>query len=242
MQPGSTPGQLDCSHLPTDWSDALSSRGWDGNRVDTLVEMVYGTSETVYPPHTDVFRAFHLTPLEDVKVVILGQDPYPRPGQAHGLAFSVPSGLRQPPSLRRIFRALSEDDGLNFRQPRSGDLAPWAEKGVLLLNTALTVKEGAAGSHVAEWKAFTDSVVELLAERRTPVVFLLWGTPAHGKGASLATDEPRRLLLCSAHPAARGRTRAVRFGLDRPFSSANDFLTSHGATAVDWSLPSEEGG
>ncbi len=203
--------------------------------------MVYGTSETVYPPHTDVFRAFHLTPLEDVKVVILGQDPYPRPGQAHGLAFSVPSGLRQPPSLRRIFRALREDDGLTFRQPRSGDLASWAEKGVLLLNTALTVKEGAAGSHVAEWKAFTDSVVELVAERRTPVVFLLWGIRPR-QGGILGDGRAAQAPPLLSTPGARGRTSPARFGLDRPISSANDFLTSHGASAVDWSLPGEVGG
>ena len=188
---------------------------------------------TVYPPEERTFFALTATPPERVRAVILGQDPYHEPGQAMGLAFSVPQGERLPPSLRNIFMELHTDLGLP--QPSGGDLTPWAERGVLLLNTVLTVGRGAANSHAAwGWQRFTDAVLAALAALPQPVAFVLWGGHAQKK-AALAADSPYpRLVLQAPHPSPLSAYRGF-FG-SRPFSKINAFLESAGSRAIDWRL------
>ena len=188
---------------------------------------------TVYPPEERTFFALTATPPERVRAVILGQDPYHEPGQAMGLAFSVPQGERLPPSLRNIFTELHTDLGLP--QPSGGDLTPWAERGVLLLNTVLTVGRGAANSHAAwGWQRFTDAVLAAMAALPQPVAFVLWGGHAQKK-AALAADSPYpRLVLQAPHPSPLSAYRGF-FG-SRPFSKINAFLESAGSRAIDWQL------
>lgn len=188
---------------------------------------------TVYPPEERTFFALSATPPERVRAVILGQDPYHEPGQAMGLAFSVPQGERLPPSLRNIFTELHTDLGLP--QPSGGDLTPWAERGVLLLNTVLTVGRGAANSHAAwGWQRFTDAVLAAMAALPQPVAFVLWGGHAQKK-AALAADSPYpRLVLQAPHPSPLSAYRGF-FG-SRPFSKINAFLESAGSRAIDWRL------
>ena len=188
---------------------------------------------TVYPPEERTFFALTATPPERVRAVILGQDPYHEPGQAMGLAFSVPQGERLPPSLRNIFTELHTDLGLP--QPSGGDLTPWAERGVLLLNTVLTVGRGAANSHAAwGWQRFTDAVLAAMAALPQPVAFVLWGGHAQKK-AALAADSPYpRLVLQAPHPSPLSAYRGF-FG-SRPFSKINAFLESAGSRAIDWRL------
>ena len=188
---------------------------------------------TVYPPEERTFFALTATPPERVRAVILGQDPYHEPGQAMGLAFSVPQGERLPPSLRNIFMELHTDLGLP--QPSGGDLTPWAERGVLLLNTVLTVGRGAANSHAAwGWQRFTDAVLAAMAALPQPVAFILWGGHAQKK-AALAADSPYpRLVLQAPHPSPLSAYRGF-FG-SRPFSKINAFLESAGSRAIDWRL------
>lgn len=188
---------------------------------------------TVYPPEERMFFALSATPPERVRAVILGQDPYHEPGQAMGLAFSVPQGERLPPSLRNIFTELHTDLGLP--QPSGGDLTPWAERGVLLLNTVLTVGRGAANSHAAwGWQRFTDAVLAAMAALPQPVAFVLWGGHAQKK-AALAADSPYpRLVLQAPHPSPLSAYRGF-FG-SRPFSKINAFLEASGSRAIDWRL------
>lgn len=188
---------------------------------------------TVYPPEERTFFALTATPPERVRAVILGQDPYHEPGQAMGLAFSVPQGERLPPSLRNIFTELHADLGLP--QPSGGDLTPWAERGVLLLNTVLTVGRGAANSHAAwGWQRFTDAVLAAMAALPQPVAFVLWGGHAQKK-AALAADSPYpRLVLQAPHPSPLSAYRGF-FG-SRPFSKINAFLEASGSRAIDWRL------
>ena len=188
---------------------------------------------TVYPPEERTFFALTATPPERVRAVILGQDPYHEPGQAMGLAFSVPQGERLPPSLRNIFTELHTDLGLP--QPFGGDLTPWAERGVLLLNTVLTVGRGAANSHAAwGWQRFTDAVLAAMAALPQPVAFVLWGGHAQKK-AAIAADSPYpRLVLQAPHPSPLSAYRGF-FG-SRPFSKINAFLESAGSRAIDWRL------
>ena len=188
---------------------------------------------TVYPPEERTFFALTATPPERVRAVILGQDPYHEPGQAMGLAFSVPQGERLPPSLRNIFTELHTDLGLP--QPSGGDLTPWAERGVLLLNTVLTVGRGAANSHAAwGWQRFTDAVLAAMAALPQPVAFVLWGGHAQKK-AAIAADSPYlRLVLQAPHPSPLSAYRGF-FG-SRPFSKINAFLESAGSRAIDWRL------
>ena len=189
-------------------------------------------TRTIYPPADDIFNAFAFTPLSQVKVVILGQDPYHEPGQAMGLAFSVPQGERLPPSLRNIFTELHTDLGLP--QPSGGDLTPWAERGVLLLNTVLTVGRGAANSHAAwGWQRFTDAVLAAMAALPQPVAFVLWGAQAQKKRPLLQSAAPR-LVLCAPHPSPLSSYRGF-FG-SRPFSQINAFLQENGEQPVDWRL------
>jgi len=185
----------------------------------------------VYPRHEDVFAALHLTPLSGTKVVILGQDPYHGPGQAHGLAFSVQPGVPAPPSLRNIFKELRAD--LGIEPPRDGCLEPWARQGVLLLNTTLTVRGGAAASHQGRgWEVFTDEAIRAVAAKPERVVFILWGAAARRKRALV--DPDRHVVLESAHPSPLSATNGF-FG-SRPFSRANAALLEVGRQAVDWRL------
>lgn len=194
------------------------------------VSEAYRTSE-VYPPASMIYTAFHLTPLENVKAVILGQDPYHEPGQAEGLAFSVPQGVEIPPSLVNIFQELHDDIGCPI--PKSGDLRPWAEKGVLLLNSVLTVRAHRAFSHAGfGWQAFTDAAIRAVDTVDRPIVFILWGKSAQDK-AALITN-PKRLVIASPHPSPLSAYRGF-FG-SRPFSKANAWLEAQGEEPIDWAL------
>ena len=194
------------------------------------VEEAYGASE-VYPPEDRVFAAFALTPPEQVRVVILGQDPYHEPGQAHGLAFSVLEGTKLPPSLVNIYKERETDVGI---PPAShGNLTHWAQQGVLLLNTVLTVERGKANSHKnMGWQDFTDHVVERLADLPQPVAFVLWGAQAQKKAAVAARSPYPRCILQSPHPSPLSSYRGF-FG-SRPFSQINAFLEEHGETPIQW--------
>jgi uracil-DNA glycosylase len=187
----------------------------------------------VYPPPAEVFAALHLTAFASVKVVILGQDPYHGPGQAHGLCFSVRRGVPAPPSLRNVFAELEADLGLPA--PRHGDLGHWARQGVLLLNTTLTVRGGAAASHPGKgWEVFTDRVLDAVNAKPERVVFVLWGAAARRKKALI--DTTRHAVIESAHPSPLSAHNGF-FG-SRPFSRANQALVDAGREPVDWALPS----
>jgi uracil-DNA glycosylase len=190
-------------------------------------------AHTVYPPIGDLFAAYRLCPPEATRVLILGQDPYHGPGQAHGLSFSVRAGVRPPPSLRNVFRELTDD--LGIPPPAAGDLSGWARQGVLLLNAVLTVRAAAAASHAGRgWEAFTDATIRCLDARRERVVFLLWGGYARRK-AALVTN-PAHVVLEAGHPSPlnpRG------FRGSRPFSAANKALADAGRAPVDWELRPE---
>lgn len=209
---------------------------WEAARADPSAPLAHAAARRaagaeVYPPEPLIFRALELTPPEAVRVVLLGQDPYHGPGQAEGLSFSVPEGVRVPPSLRNIFKELSADLGLTA--PTSGHLGPWARRGVLLLNSVMTVEQGKAGAHRRKgWEGFTDALIAHVATRDQPVVFLLWGAYAQAK-APLARN-PRHLVLTAPHPSPLSAYGGF-FG-SRPFSRANAFLEAAGETALDWSL------
>ncbi|OWR27115.1 uracil-DNA glycosylase [Saccharibacillus sp. O23] len=189
-------------------------------------------SRTVYPDMYRIFSAFHLTSFADTRVVILGQDPYHGPRQAHGLSFSVQPGISVPPSLENIYRELQDD--LGCAPVRHGFLEHWAKQGVLLLNNVLTVRRGAAASHQGMgWETFTDAAIAAINERQTPAVFILWGRSAQEKGSFI--DAERHLIIKSAHPSPRSADRGF-FG-SRPFSRTNDFLRSKGLPEIDWCLP-----
>jgi len=224
-----------------DWAAALHERGYDLDELATLVDDAYDSGEpgTVFPPRSDLFRAFHLTKLEDVRMVILGQDPYPQPDQAHGLAFSVPRTVPVPRSLSAVYRNLEGDADAcpAFVRPAHGDLSAWAKQGVFLLNTALTVEQGRAGSHKRRWREFTDLVLRVVSEERDHVAFLLWGAHAIDRVAAIGVPDPPHLVVRSAHPTSRGRTKQTRFRDSRPFSCANTFLEDHGLEPVKWDLP-----
>lgn len=186
----------------------------------------------IHPSPEHIFAAFDATPFDAVKVVILGQDPYHGPGQAHGLCFSVLPGVPVPPSLANIYKELQSDVG--FARPDHGWLMPWAMRGVLLLNSVLTVEEGRAGSHQGRgWEGFTDHVIETLNREREGLVFLLWGSYAQAKGKVI--DGRRHRVLKAPHPSPLSAHRG--FLGCRHFSQANDYLARRGTTAIDWSLP-----
>lgn len=188
-------------------------------------------TRTIYPPAADLFSAFHLTPLEQVKVVILGQDPYHEEGQAHGLCFSVRPGIEIPPSLKNIYEELQNDLGCYI--PNNGYLEKWASQGVLLLNSVLTVRAHAAFSHAGiGWQTFTDHVLQIVDQLESPVVYLLWGKPAREKKALL--HNPDHLILEAPHPSPLSAYRGF-FGC-RHFSKANDYLKAHGASPIDWQI------
>lgn len=185
----------------------------------------------VYPDMYDLYNCFRYTPLDELKAVILGQDPYHEPRQAHGLCFSVQDGVPLPPSLVNIYKELESD--LGIPPAKSGNLSKWAEQGVLLLNTSLTVREHAANSHSkCGWSWFTDSVIHLVSERKKNVVFILWGGNARSKKPLI--DAGKHLILESAHPSPLSAHNGF-FG-SKPFSRANDYLFRHGLAPVDWDL------
>jgi uracil-DNA glycosylase len=187
--------------------------------------------KTIYPPGSLIFNAFNHTPFEKVRVVIIGQDPYHGPGQAHGLSFSVPKGILLPPSLQNIFKEISTD--LNIKMSGSGDLTPWADQGVLLLNATLTVQEANAGSHQNKgWERFTDAAIAALNAHREGLVFVLWGSYAQKKGDMI--DTHRHLVLKSVHPSPLSAHRGF-FG-NRQFSAINQYLTMRGQAPINWQL------
>jgi uracil-DNA glycosylase len=218
--------------LYNDWQDYLKEefeKPYYLNLRDFLKEAY--TRERIFPPAKEIYQALQLTSYEETKVVILGQDPYHGEGQAHGLAFSVREGMRFPPSLVNIFKELEADLGCPY--PSSGDLTPWAKEGVLLLNTTLTVKEKTPLSHKDKgWETLTDSIIKVLAQKESPLVFILWGANARAKKAYLK-DTPH-LIIESAHPSPLSAHRGF-FG-SKPFSKCNAFLKSVGQEEIDWCL------
>ncbi|MBO7386644.1 MAG: uracil-DNA glycosylase [Lachnospiraceae bacterium] len=195
-----------------------------------FVKNEYNT-KVIYPPADELFSAFHFTPLSKVKVVILGQDPYHEPGEAHGLCFSVKPGIKIPPSLVNIYKELHDD--LGCRIPNNGYLEKWARQGVLLLNTVLTVRAHQAFSHKEKgWETFTDAVIEQLNLIDRPIVFILWGSPAQKKCSML--NNPKHLILKSVHPSPLSAYRGF-FG-SKPFSKTNDFLVKNGLDPIDWQI------
>ncbi len=216
--------------ISNDWAPVLKAE-YAKPYYKKLYEFVHReyASSTVYPPAEDIFNAFHLTPLSDVKVVIIGQDPYHEPGQAHGLCFSVRKGVEIPPSLQNIYKEIHDDLGCPI--PDHGDLTSWAEQGVLLLNAVLTVRAHAAASHRNKgWEEFTDAVIRAVNEVDRPIVFLLWGGFARSKRAML--NNPNHLVLEAPHPSPLSAYRGF-FGC-RHFSEANAFLEAHGETPINW--------
>ena len=188
-------------------------------------------SHMVFPAHPDVFRAFHLTSFATLKVVILGQDPYHGVGQANGLCFSVSPGVSFPPSLQNIFKELEDDLGVS--KPQSGDLAAWAEQGILLLNTTLTVRQGAPASHQGKgWETFTDEVIRCISQKKEKIVFVLWGQSARRKKSLI--DVTKHTCIESVHPSPLSAYRGF-FG-SKPFSRINQLLRQQGITEIDWSL------
>ena len=216
--------------INNDWLDALKgefSKPYYKKLFET-VNQEYRTHR-VYPPADDIFNAFHLTPLKDVKVVILGQDPYHGDGQAEGLSFSVKPGVDIPPSLVNIYQELHDDLGCTI--PSHGNLVKWAEQGVLLLNTVLTVRAHQANSHRGiGWEEFTDAAIRVLAEEREHLVFILWGGYAQRKGAFI--DRNKHLVLSSAHPSPLSAYNGF-FG-NKHFSRANEYLKTYGETEIVW--------
>ena len=185
----------------------------------------------IFPPADDIFNAFHLTPLASVKAVILGQDPYHNDGQAHGLCFSVKPPVAPPPSLVNIYQELHDDLGCYI--PNNGYLNKWAEQGVLMLNTVLTVRAHQANSHRGiGWEQFTDAAIRILNEQDRPIVFLLWGRPAQMKEKML--NNPNHLILKAPHPSPLSAYRGF-FG-SKPFSKTNEFLKAHGVETIDWQI------
>lgn len=218
--------------ISNDWLTPLSAefkKPYYRKLYDT-VKAEY-TKGVVFPPSDDIFNAFALTPLSEVKVLILGQDPYHEYGQAHGLCFSVQPGTDIPPSLENIYKELHDD--LNCYIPDNGYLEKWARQGVLLLNTVLTVRNHQANSHRGiGWEEFTDAAIRILNEQDRPIVYMLWGKPAQTKLSML--NNPKHLILTAPHPSPLSAYRGF-FGC-RHFSRANDFLLNNGITPIDWQI------
>ncbi|MFV1941816.1 uracil-DNA glycosylase [Pseudomonas luteola] len=220
--------------LEPQWKAALRDE-FDAPYMKQLGEFLRSekaAGKVIYPPGPLMFNALNSTPLEQVKVVILGQDPYHGPGQAHGLCFSVQPGVPVPPSLQNIYKELKRD--LNLPIPNHGYLQHWAEQGVLLLNTSLTVEQAKAGSHAnAGWQRFTDRVIQVVSEQRNHLVFLLWG--AHAQSKEKLIDTQKHLILRSPHPSPLSAHRG--FIGNGHFSRTNKFLEQSGLTPIDWALP-----
>ena len=212
------------------WKELLKDE-FEKPYFSELIQFVKNEYKTtkIYPPGKLIFNAFDHCPAEQTKVVILGQDPYHGPGQAHGLCFSVPEGIEQPPSLQNIFKEINNDLGKPI--PTSGNLERWAEQGVLLLNATLTVRAHQAGSHQRRgWEEFTDAAIRVLAEQKEHLVFILWGSYAQKKGAFI--DRNRHLVLTSVHPSPLSAYNGF-FG-NKHFSRTNEYLAAHGETPINW--------
>ena len=225
--------QSPSSERPRSWKDVLSEEREKEyfRSIMGYIEEERANGKTIYPPNSEIFRALHLTPFDQVRAVILGQDPYHGPNQAHGLCFSVRPEVAPPPSLVNIFQELSDD--LSLPKPQNGSLEKWAMQGVLLLNTALTVEAGNPQSHSGiGWEQFTDRVVEALNEYTEGIVFILWGSHAQKKGKGI--DTSRHCVIKSPHPSPLSAYRGF-FG-SKPFSKANDFLRKVGKPEIDWNL------
>lgn len=222
--------------IENDWLPALGEE-FRKPYYKTLYEFVkneYNTKQ-VFPPSDDIFNAFHLTPLNKVKVVIIGQDPYHEPGQAHGLCFSVKPGVDAPPSLVNIYKELADD--LGCYTPNNGYLEKWAKQGVLMLNTVLTVQAHRANSHRGRgWEEFTDAAIRALNAQDRPIVFILWGKPAQSKKSML--NNPNHLILEAPHPSPLSAYRGF-FG-SKPFSKTNAFLKERGEEPIDWQIENIE--
>ena len=223
--------------ITNDWADALREeyRKPYYRELYEFIEREYAEG-IVYPPGDDIFNAFHYTPLSKVKVVIIGQDPYHEPGQAHGLSFSVKPGVDIPPSLQNIYKELQDELGCYI--PDNGCLVKWADQGVLLLNAVLTVRAHQAASHQKKgWEIFTDAAIKVVNKEDRPIVFMLWGGFARGKKALLSN--PKHLILEAPHPSPLSAYRGF-FGCGH-FKSANDYLVNNGEEAIDWQIESING-
>lgn len=226
------------STLPPDWSalleDALSHPSYQALQAWLKAERA---SYLIYPTEEEVFTSFHLTSVEAVKVVILGQDPYHGEGQANGLSFSVKPGVKVPPSLRNMLKELESDLGVTHADPKTnGDLRPWATQGVLLLNSVLTVRASEAHSHRKRgWERFTDEVIRVISAEKEHVVFIMWGRPAQQKLRLI--DVEKHTVLMSAHPSPLSAHNG--FFSSAPYSKTNAALVAHGQSAVEWSLDSK---
>ncbi len=221
--------------LPASWKPALGAE-LDKPYFRKLEAFVAEEREQhqVFPPPEEVFAALEHTPFDQVRVLLLGQDPYHDDGQAHGLCFSVRRGVKLPPSLRNIYKELQAD--LGIEPVKHGSLTAWADRGVLLLNTVLTVRAHSANSHRKKgWETFTDKIIEVLAARTDPVVFVLWGKPAQKKIPLIEAQGNGHEIICSAHPSPLSAKNGF-FG-SRPFSKANEALERRGQAPIDWSLP-----
>ncbi len=226
--------KLDKIQLEAQWKDGLKdfllSPVMDELKAFLVNEMQAG--KVIYPSGSLIFNALNTTPMANVKVVILGQDPYHGPGQAHGLSFSVQKGVALPPSLRNIFHELHNDLGIPVS--KHGNLSHWAEQGVLLLNSVLTVEAGMAASHQKRgWEDFTDHVIDVLNEQREHIVFILWGAYAQRKGQRI--DPTKHLILKAAHPSPLAANRGGFFGC-KVFSKSNNYLKQNGIEPIDWQL------
>lgn len=220
-------GKIDAS-----WKEVLMNE-FEKDYFKKLTEFVQNeyNTKTIYPPQSEIFSAFDFTPFENVKVVILGQDPYHGEGQANGLSFSVADGIKLPPSLRNIYKELKDDVGIEIST--SGNLESWAKQGVLLLNATLTVEATKAGSHQKKgWETFTDAVIQKLSDQKENLVFILWGAYAQKKGAKI--DRNKHFVIESAHPSPLGAYRG--FWGSKPFSTTNQFLKSKNITEIDWQI------
>ena len=218
--------------ITNDWLEAVSSEFKKPyyRELYQFIKEEYSKT-TVYPPADDIFNAFHFTPLSKVKVLLLGQDPYHNVNQAHGLSFSVSASQKIPPSLQNIYKELQDDLGCKI--PNNGYLKKWADQGVLLLNTVLTVRAHQANSHQGKgWEQFTDAIIEAVNAQDRPIVYLLWGRPAQRKIPML--NNPKHLVLKAAHPSPLSAYNGF-FGC-RHFSQANAFLEEHGVEPVDWQI------
>lgn len=218
--------------ITNDWLEPLSKEFQKPyyKELFQFVKQEYSSTQ-VFPPADDIFNAFHLTPLNEVKVVIIGQDPYHNVGQAHGLCFSVKPDVDLPPSLVNIYQELKDDLGCKI--PNNGYLVKWAKQGVLMLNTVLTVRAHMANSHHGKgWEQFTDAAIRALNEQNRPIVFILWGRPAQMKKSML--NNPNHLILEAPHPSPLSAYRGF-FG-SKPFSKTNKFLEEHGLKPIDWQI------
>ena len=217
-------------HLGNDWDEILAGEFEQDyyKRIRYWLKKEYA-EQTIYPAAENIFNALRYTPYSKVKAVILGQDPYHGPGQAHGLCFSVNDGVAFPPSLQNIFKEIHDDLGMPI--PSSGNLTRWAEQGVLLLNATLTVRAHQAGSHQRRgWEEFTDAAIRVLAEQKEHLVFILWGSYAQKKGAFI--DRNKHLVLTSVHPSPLSAYNGF-FG-NKHFSRTNEYLVAHGETPINW--------